>query len=496
MRHLLNIISIDLRGIAALRILTAILVIIDLLSRVGDLKAFYSDDGLIPRTFLLKHSQNPEYIYSLNLCSGRVEIQAVLLIIAISAACAMMLGYKSKLNTFLTYLLYTSFKLRNMYVLDSGHDMLNMLLFWQLFLPVGRTLSLDSLASPKKNSSNSYISVASLAFIVQLCIVYYSQSFNKTDPAWTDDFTALYYALHLDPFCTPLGKWLLNYPNVTQVLTALTIYLQSYGFYLLAIPFLFPFFRILTVLLFIGFHIGTSLFLGLGLLPYVFIVAWIPLLPPFVWNKMEKTFVLNKVLRPFYRLEPFVHHQKPVSKLSQLTTQILAGVFMIFITFCTFKTNESHQLSASNTSDTIKNDWFPQLRRALGIKTKWTMFSPKPPEQNAWYILAATKENGDVIDLMKNGSPISFKKPERSYHLDYNTRWNNFIFSLQSPPKTALYGAFGTYMHNRYKETTPTTNKIKQIKLIMISQKTRGFNDLKNRKARIKERTLWTRTIK
>ena len=53
MRWILRPLSLDLRGLAALRILMGVLVMLDALVRSSDLVAHYADSGVLPRSVLL-----------------------------------------------------------------------------------------------------------------------------------------------------------------------------------------------------------------------------------------------------------------------------------------------------------------------------------------------------------------------------------------------------------------------------------------------------------
>ena len=46
--------SIDLRGLAALRVLLGSILLSDMVLRLTDLEAFYSDGGILPRSTLLE----------------------------------------------------------------------------------------------------------------------------------------------------------------------------------------------------------------------------------------------------------------------------------------------------------------------------------------------------------------------------------------------------------------------------------------------------------
>lgn len=117
----------------------ALLVLSDLARRAKDLVAHYSDQGVLPRSEL---DLGP-YSFSLNTLSGAPEFQALLFGLAALGALSMLVGYRTRLATFVVWLLVLSIQLRNPLVLTGGDQLLHLLLFWGIFLPLGTVWSVD-----------------------------------------------------------------------------------------------------------------------------------------------------------------------------------------------------------------------------------------------------------------------------------------------------------------------------------------------------------------
>src|SRR5947209_11846150 len=75
--------GIDLRSLALMRIGLGILLLVDLFQRSGDMKAHYSDYGLMPRTLLTDRVLDCPWCSSLHLVSGAVPFIAALMLIAV-----------------------------------------------------------------------------------------------------------------------------------------------------------------------------------------------------------------------------------------------------------------------------------------------------------------------------------------------------------------------------------------------------------------------------
>ena len=203
--RLFAVFSIDLRTLALVRVLLGILLIADLLIRSGDLSIWLSDSGVFPRNVVLADSA---YRWSFYFLSGSWLWALTLNIAAGFAALLLIVGYNTRLATFVSLLLLISLHNRAPVLLQGGDNLLLCLVFWSCFLPLGARYSVDAAllrpASPRDESENSYLSVATVAILLQVMAVYFFSAFLKSSPDWLDDGTAIYYALHLDQFARVL----------------------------------------------------------------------------------------------------------------------------------------------------------------------------------------------------------------------------------------------------------------------------------------------------
>src|SRR3989344_4961087 len=92
----------DLRSLALLRVGTALLLLTDLFYRLPNLVAHYTDEGILPRSILTYFTPHPSF--SLHAAGGSWQFEAVLFLIAGSAACALLLGYKTKAATIISWI--------------------------------------------------------------------------------------------------------------------------------------------------------------------------------------------------------------------------------------------------------------------------------------------------------------------------------------------------------------------------------------------------------
>lgn len=275
--------SLDYRSLALLRIGTGLVLIFDLIQRSFDLRTFYSDAGVLPRAELLRLWENKWWI-SVHLMSGLTVFEALLFVVAAVFAIMLLLGYRTRLAMIVSWFLLISLHIRNPIVLQGGDVVLRAVMFWMMFLPLNKAWSLDRLfnrtAEPKEKS---FIGVASVAYITQICLVYFFTGILKTGDAWHNG-TAVYYALNVDQLITPAGALLKEFPKLMSALTYVTWYLEIYGSLLFFSPVATGFFRTLGIVLFACLQIGFNTSMRLGLFGMIAIVITLGLLPSDFWD--------------------------------------------------------------------------------------------------------------------------------------------------------------------------------------------------------------------
>jgi hypothetical protein len=165
--------------------------------------------------------------------------------------------------------------------------------------------------------------LASVAYIVQICLVYWYASAWKWAPEWRSEGTAIYLAMKVDYFATRFTHFMLNYPELLRYLTFATIYLEAFGPAVLLLPFAPGLQRMLVISAFILFHIGLAVNLELGTFPQLCCVAWLALLPTPFWNRLQAQMRQPEVagLTLYYDAD----RRKVALRLGYLRTFLLLG---------------------------------------------------------------------------------------------------------------------------------------------------------------------------
>ncbi len=282
-----DIFGIDLRTLALFRVLLGGFLILDLALRARDINAHYTDFGIMPRGVLIPYLSPGSF--SLHMLNGTAAFQVALFVLAGIFALMLIAGWRTRLATFASWVLLLSLQNRNTQILSGEDNLVMLLLFWALFLPLGARYSVDS-ALDKTSSAvaNGYLSVATFALLIQGMSVYFFSALLKSDAMWIPDGTAVYYALHLDYLVTPFGLWFRQFESLLPGLTYGVWALELIGPILIFSPLLQRPLRAAIMAAFIAFHIGLFLCLEIGIFPLISIIMNLTFMRGWMWARLAK----------------------------------------------------------------------------------------------------------------------------------------------------------------------------------------------------------------
>jgi predicted DCC family thiol-disulfide oxidoreductase YuxK len=281
--------GLDTRSLALFRVALALMILGDLYMRAWDLRAFYTDWGTLPRGFLIADFAHP-WLLSLHYMSGQSQFQALLFIVAAVFALMMLFGWRTRLATVMSWILLTSLHNRNPVILQGGDTLFRMILFWAMFLPLGLVRSVDSAlsADEPQQPPRRIFTIASVALMAQIAMMYWSAVLYKTGPEWHREGTAVWYALSLEQMATPLGQYMLHFPGVLNFLTYFTLVVEATAPLFFIIPIVVGPLRTVGVLFLFALHLGFGSFMYLGHFPFVAAVMLTAMLPSYFWEQIAR----------------------------------------------------------------------------------------------------------------------------------------------------------------------------------------------------------------
>ena len=475
----------DIRALALMRVCLAVVIMLDLGVRLGDLEAFYANTGAVPLSMLYQHAWNDYYI-SLHAISGLWQVQLLLFTLAIFFAAMLLIGYRTRLFTVLSWFMMLSLHNRNSLILQGGDDLLRMTLFWGMFLPLGARYSCDAVLGGKKTPESTVTKVAWVAYLLQVCYIYTGSALLK-GREWNSDFTAMYYVYGLDQIAYPITKHLFYHPSLLRVLTMVAYYFELLVPLLFFIPFKHQWFRMAGVMLIVLFHAINTITLFIGMFPLIGMATVTGMLPPLAMDAIEK-FTVN--LRPVIRdsfsgvgsLMNAIIPWHATVYAAPVWRERVSTASLIFLVVFVFDWNFSN-LSFINSK---LSDHFRFIGYTLRLDQNWGMFAPGVFKDDGWYVYEGTTLNDEKINLLDPAGKLNYTKPACVVDMFKNDRWRKYSESLILTCNTFMRGYFANYYRRIWNEQHPD-RRIKAIELIYMSEFT--LPDYKREQAR--KEVLW-----
>ena len=304
--------SIDKRILGIYRLFFGILIFSDILRRWDTRHIFYSNNGVV------HHYNNSSYFSLLNIFDHILKPWMIdfFFILGLFFSILLIIGYRTKLSHLISGAILISLHNRVVLVENAGDFVMNCMIVWSFFLPLGSAISIDSLRrsikqynesntddlniKPKKESFE-YFSIAYFAFLFQISAIYFFTGLNKTGSDWMQG-TAVYYFYQLDTFLTPLGAFIRDYVgiNFSKLATYSTLGLELLVPFLLFFPIYTRYLRQIAVLSLVVFHLIIMSSLSIGLFSQTMMVSFILLLDGKLLDSLKSYF--NKIKNTKYIL--------------------------------------------------------------------------------------------------------------------------------------------------------------------------------------------------
>jgi hypothetical protein len=395
----------DLRSLAALRIGLGLLLLAGLAWRLPEFHQHYTDAGAWP---MAAAREDAPWHWSLYFASSSVMFTGTLFAVSGIAAVALLIGWQTRAAAIVSWVLLVSLQNRNGLILNGGDVLLRLLLFWGLFLPLGARWSLDARRS--SSSGNEIVSVATAALLLQVALVYVFNALYKKGESWMDGH-AIEETLRLETYATAWGRALLASPDLMRAGTHIVWWLELLGPILPFIPWGRAGFRMLAVILFIGFHVMLLCCLRIGLFPLVGVVAWLPFIPSAFWDRWLK---------------------KPPSEVfrQRWWVQTLAGTALVLVVAWNlvgyFKWKPPEWLNSATSATAY----------ALRLDQKWTLFSP-PLTREGWHV--AVLECDDTEYDAFTGGEIDWERPAALSARYPSVNWRKYLAEVRGRPARARW---------------------------------------------------------
>lgn len=373
---------------------------------------FYGDEGVLSRGLFLRQSWLMSE-YQVFLAAGSTWGLSVLFALAAGAGLCLVAGYKTRLASLFCWLFTVSLQLRNPVVLDGGDEILRLLLFWCPFLPLSARWSVESRTRPEWDEiSNTYRSVATVGVTLQYVLLYFFAALLKTGEVWRKSGEALYYTLSIDQFSTHLGKALLAYPRLLELMTPSVLVLEFSLALLLLVPASWFWARYLFLGLAFGFHLGIALTLHFGIFMFIVMAGLLAFVPGHLLDRWSSggTAKVSENRPPAYDLKSW---------------EAVLGAFILFyMLFVNIQSIEhGHRLPG----------WTQTVARVTYQHQHWHLFAPRPFLEDGWFLLEVVDHKGQVWHSFA-AQEVGLEKPAHVSTTFPNQRWRRWFQNLVQQP--------------------------------------------------------------
>ena len=488
--------TIDLRSLGLFRILLGAIWIADWFTRWPHLEAFYTARGTLPNFAPLSPTSS-EFHFSLLTGATTLPIVQVVFLLGLACYVGFLLGIHTRVFHIASVVFFGSVLARNEIISHGGDSVMLAMGFWTAFLPLGKRFSIDALrdaaAAPAGTldaAARCAPSLAAFVAVAQLGLIYsLSASVKQTGELWVNG-TALYYALNLDNFALPLGRWFAAAPlPVIEFLTYSTLYLEWAGLPLIMLPWPQPLLRRALVIGLGIMHLGTAFLLELSTFPYTMIASYALLLDASDWNLLDRA--ARPILARLGGLQPRLDamqrgllawfgpsgrveldaRQLHLARWRQRVRSTLAQTAVGIVFACVLL--NGHNLSWARPRERAlipQPRWMRGTLESLQMVHAWYMFAPNPMTTDGWWVIDGITESNSKIDPFTQ-QPPTWAKPA-DLHKRWNVFWQLYLVKLSQGEYHKYRGYLGRYLTMVDQRTRPRGQKLVRFDFYYVTEPT------------------------
>ncbi len=470
-----------MRSLGLFRVLFGLVIVVDLLRRAPEFLLHYSNVGWLPNYVVLREPPSP-HLFSAYFAASTPTQVWLLFALHLAAGCAFTLGYRTSIAHALVAVLSVSLNSRNVLLENGGMVVLNLLLVWTWFLPLGARFSWDAgmtaIAAPGvRRGQLRVVSLAAFALLMQWFVIYFFNTVHKNGDAWKDG-TALYYFLQQDRMVTGLGAALRATLPLSwgKLLTWGALGLEAAIAILLVSPFAQNRARMLALLLGVLLHSSIAACVELGPFSWVMMAGFVALLPAGAWRGLQHrlgrcapTTRWGRFLWANVRSESRCNHG-PTSGRSRLggprkhLSQSCVGLLLFVAVWQLCIENQAVPAALKPTQP----EWVRAIVMTPRMFQGWSMFAPNPPQEDGKLVAFARTVDGRSIDVLTGRAPDFDVQPATGFGMSQAT--GDFHRRLAEP-------RFAGYLHGvrdyllRYPERTGhAADRLQYLELVYVSE--------------------------
>ena len=452
--------AIDVRTLALFRMLMAAVLIFDIGGRLRDAAMMYGPDGVMPQDLVQTTYYASGWNWSLYFLNSSLWFQELLLFGTLVVAVLLGLGWKTRLQTILAWILVVSLHQRGPLLVTGGDVLLSLLLLWSIFLPLGATWSIDSRGGPKR--TGRHLSVASGMILLQMAIMYFYTGVSKSNDVWFAG-AALANIYEYDLVTRPLGRWLLQFPLLLQWATWATLALELVGPLLMFSPWRTALLRRWTVAAFFFLHVAIESTMRVIVFSFVSMTGLSLFVSSDFWESKWGRRLASWLDRAFGLTGEGTEAATPRG-VFPLPRWVNAGVAILALV-----------IFAINVPFLWKGGRFvhemPKAAKRVGellaCVQRWDMFAT-PRFGDFRMVAIGTRPDGTEIDLLRDGTPVRLEDPDDLRTTARTPRWLGLYYDLARNDQYLFRRPFARYLMRQWNRGHRADDQVEFVQLVLL----------------------------
>lgn len=425
---------IDTRTLAVFRVFVGLLIVADLLLRSRNFTYFYTDDGVVPQS--LAQSMSSDGAFSFYHLTTEPVLIAALFVLQGLIALQLIVGYKTRIATILSFLFVISLDHHNPLVLSYADVLFRLLLFWAIFLPLGERWSVDAVHADREPRA-SVASVASALILGQMVYMYFVNGYHKAqNDLWTTG-EATPLIMGLDDTTYLLAPYLREFQTLLQIggLMWFIMLLSSWALLLVVGRR-----RMLLAAMFMAGHASFIFTVRIGAFAYVAIAGLTLFLQAQFWEDLQAVARYLEIdqrrvadrraeLERFAASFPEARFDSERQRRAR-ETAYSAGIGVVLVSMVLFTVLSFAPIGGVADEETVVEERIEGTAQQFSIdQPDWSVFAPTPRTTDGYYVFPAQTADGDVIDVYNGQAAISYDRPYDELQEQYGTYRERFYMN-------------------------------------------------------------------
>ncbi|MWV41840.1 HTTM domain-containing protein [Natrialba sp. INN-245] len=426
-------VRIDTRTLAVFRVFAGILVLADLVARSRNFSYFYTNDGVVPQS--LAHDLSSSGAFSVFHYTTDPTVIAALFVVQALIAVQLIVGYKTRIATVLTFLFVVSLDHHNPLVTSYADILFRLLLFWAIFLPLGERWSVDAVQADREPQA-SVAGLASALILFQMIYMYVHNGVHKMESdLWTSG-EATPLIMGLDDMTFLLAEPMRQFPTLLQLGGLKWYYMLLFSWVLLLVV---GRKRMVLVLPFVIAHASFAVTVRIGAFAYVAIAGLLLFVQGQVWEDGKSLLRYanvdpSRIADRLSRLERVADYFPTVGFDDERLSQARAAVYDVSLTvvaasLIVFLLFAHAPMGAVVSDDVNPDDEIDSIASIVAAdQPNWTVFAPHPRTSDRYHVFPAKTADGDLIDVY-NDRPLTYDRPYDQLQQQYGTYRERFYMN-------------------------------------------------------------------